>query len=231
MKTVRKLKKESKRIEIFLREYMIDLNGTAAAIRAGYTERTARITAAKLLSKANIRERLTKLIMERQKRVEVDADRVLQRFCDFAFATPQELISQWGELGIKVSDVIKALENISKHIVDIGAPAKLEKGRELLEKFKTKEIDVRDAAIEFAILGLRLPEVIKLELQKQKEPEMPLIGKVVSDDELDRSTEKEKAKALAWKEDELPKRRVNVARLEKELTGDSPKLADEEREE
>jgi len=47
----------------------------------------------------------------------------------------------------------------------------------------------------------------------------------MSEDELDRITEEEKAKALAWKEDELPKRRANVARLEKELTGDSPKLA------
>lgn len=39
----------------FIDEYLIDLNATQAAIRAGYNPNSARITGAKLLSKANIR--------------------------------------------------------------------------------------------------------------------------------------------------------------------------------
>lgn len=49
----------------FCEEYLIDCNATQAAIRAGYSEKTAKVVAAKLLTKANLRayidEKLTKL--------------------------------------------------------------------------------------------------------------------------------------------------------------------------
>lgn len=49
----------------FCEEYLIDCNAAQAAIRAGYSEKTAKVVAAKLLTKANLRayidEKLTKL--------------------------------------------------------------------------------------------------------------------------------------------------------------------------
>ena len=45
----------------FCKEYLKDFNGTRAAITVGYKENSARITAAKMLAKANIQKEITKL--------------------------------------------------------------------------------------------------------------------------------------------------------------------------
>ena len=38
----------------FVREYAVDCNGAAAAVRAGYSPRSAKVTASRLLTKANV---------------------------------------------------------------------------------------------------------------------------------------------------------------------------------
>ncbi|HSP41826.1 MAG TPA: terminase small subunit, partial [Luteolibacter sp.] len=46
----------------FCREYLVDLNGTQAAIRAGYSEKTARSQAGRLLTKVDIEEEIARLV-------------------------------------------------------------------------------------------------------------------------------------------------------------------------
>lgn len=62
---------------MFCREYLVDLNGTQAAIRAGYSENTANEQAAQLLAKLSIKEYVQSLMDERAKRVDITADYVL----------------------------------------------------------------------------------------------------------------------------------------------------------
>jgi phage terminase small subunit len=69
--------KRAEREEIFAREYIIDLNGQAAAERAGYAPKTARITASRLLTKANIRDIIAKLTKEKFAKLDISADWVL----------------------------------------------------------------------------------------------------------------------------------------------------------
>ena len=69
----------------FCEEYIIDFNGAQAAIRAGYAEKTARITAAKLLTKSNIQTYLSELIQERKERVKVSQDDVVRELSHIAF--------------------------------------------------------------------------------------------------------------------------------------------------
>lgn len=64
---------------MFCREYAIDLNGTQAAIRAGYSPKTANEQAARLLAKASVQEMVARVIEKRSIRVEVDAAWVLNR--------------------------------------------------------------------------------------------------------------------------------------------------------
>lgn len=66
----------------FVDEYLIDLNGTQACIRAGYSARTANRTATKLLSKAVIQEAIKKGMAARSQRTQVDADYVLNRLVE-----------------------------------------------------------------------------------------------------------------------------------------------------
>lgn len=63
----------------FVDEYILDLNATQAAIRAGYSEKTAREQGARLLSKVNIQAAIQELMQERSEKTRVDAQYVLDR--------------------------------------------------------------------------------------------------------------------------------------------------------
>lgn len=63
--------------EAFVREYLIDLNATQAAIRAGYSAKTAGWIGPQLLAKTHIAEAVAKASEDRAKRTEITADKVL----------------------------------------------------------------------------------------------------------------------------------------------------------
>ena len=62
----------------FVDEYLIDLNATQAAIRAGYSEKTAFATGHENLRKPKIADEIQRRMDERSDRVKIDADFVLQ---------------------------------------------------------------------------------------------------------------------------------------------------------
>jgi len=65
--------------ELFAREFIKDLNATQAAIRAGYSEKTARAIGCENLTKPDIQQRIAELNQERLERVQIDADYVLRQ--------------------------------------------------------------------------------------------------------------------------------------------------------
>lgn len=66
------------RQERFVAEYLIDLNATKAAIRAGYSERTARAIGAENLTKPDISESIAKAQGKRADKLEITAEKVLR---------------------------------------------------------------------------------------------------------------------------------------------------------
>ncbi len=76
----------------FCDEYLIDLNATQAAIRAGYSPGSAQQIGAENLSKPVIRVRIDKAIAERSKRTGANADRVVQELAKIAFLQADTLI-------------------------------------------------------------------------------------------------------------------------------------------
>ncbi|WP_337022536.1 MULTISPECIES: terminase small subunit [unclassified Pantoea] len=68
--------------EMFCREYLIDLNATQAAIRAGYSQKTANRTASINMSKIDIKNRISELKAQRNGQVEIDAKYVLHRLIE-----------------------------------------------------------------------------------------------------------------------------------------------------
>jgi phage terminase small subunit len=72
----------------FCREYLVDLNATAAAVRAGYSEATANQQGPRLLGDDRIQEEIQRLMGERSQRVEVKADRVVEELAAMAFYDP-----------------------------------------------------------------------------------------------------------------------------------------------
>lgn len=63
----------------FINEYLVDLNGTQAAIRAGYSPRTANRIAHEMLTKPDIQTELEHRVAARAKRTEMDADSIVKR--------------------------------------------------------------------------------------------------------------------------------------------------------
>ncbi|ENZ8460304.1 terminase small subunit [Klebsiella pneumoniae] len=68
--------------ELFAREYLKDLNATQAAIRAGYSEKTARSQANRLLTNVDIENRIAELKAVRNEAVGIDASYVLKRLIE-----------------------------------------------------------------------------------------------------------------------------------------------------
>jgi phage terminase small subunit len=87
--------------EAFCREYLIDLNGTQAYLRAGYkvsSERVATVNAARLLTNADVSAHLQTLMGKRAEKTEIDAEWVLKRLAQDATADVSDLYDENGNL-------------------------------------------------------------------------------------------------------------------------------------
>ncbi|NNC01881.1 terminase small subunit [Corallococcus exiguus] len=84
--------------ERFVQEYLVDLNGKQAAMRAGYSERSAEVTASKLLSNPKVRTAVDAAKAARAERVEVKADDVLRELLLIARTDIGDAFSPTGAL-------------------------------------------------------------------------------------------------------------------------------------
>jgi phage terminase small subunit len=89
--------------ERFCQEYLIDLNGTQAAIRAGYSPKTANEQAARLLADVNIRSRVEQLMKERSARCQVKQDDVITELKRLGFSNMQDF-SKWNGSSVTLED-------------------------------------------------------------------------------------------------------------------------------
>lgn len=88
---------------MFVAEYLVDLNATQAAIRAGYSPRTANEQGAQLLAKLSVAEAVAKAKAERSARLGLTADRVLEELATIAFAHMGQYAT-WGPDGLRLID-------------------------------------------------------------------------------------------------------------------------------
>lgn len=134
----------TKKQKRFVEEYLIDLNATQAAIRAGYSPDSAKEIGSENLTKPNIANAINQALAERSRRTGVNADRVVRELAKIAFVNAGEVIDldtallmdkiseddmaaiqsvkvkTFGEDGlereIKLADKLKALELLGKHL-------------------------------------------------------------------------------------------------------------------
>ncbi|MEF2146661.1 MAG: terminase small subunit [Desulfovibrionaceae bacterium] len=113
----------------FVAEYLIDLNATQAAIRAGYSARTAGSQGERLLKKVEIQIALAEAQQKRAERTEISQDRVLLEYSKLAFHNPQDFYDDKGNL-IEVHklprDVAAAITSMEVS-VDAEGKSKLQK--------------------------------------------------------------------------------------------------------
>ena len=126
---VEKLRERQKR---FIEEYLVDLNATQAAIRAGYSEQTAYSIGQRLLKKVEVQEAIQQAQNKRSERTQITQDEVIRRLIenvDISMGKKSTVItipskSENGEVvGNDVAQFVyepsaanKALELLGKHL-------------------------------------------------------------------------------------------------------------------
>lgn len=71
--------------ERFCQEYIVDFNATQAAIRAGYSQKTARDIACENLAKPNIENRIKELTSQLQKKTDITREMIIAEYAKIAF--------------------------------------------------------------------------------------------------------------------------------------------------
>ena len=130
----------------FVAEYLIDLNATQAATRAGYSARTANEQGARLLANVSVRAALQDAMQARSARTEVTADRVLAEYAKLAFLDPRRFYDAKGGLipvPLLPADVAAALSGME---VTVERAGKDEDGKQgFSDVTKIKFVDKKGA--------------------------------------------------------------------------------------
>lgn len=86
---------------MFVKEYLIDLNATQAAIRAGYSPKSAMEQGYQLLQKTSVQEEIQIQMNNRSKRTEITADKVLKELAKLGFSDMRDFAS-WDSGGVNL---------------------------------------------------------------------------------------------------------------------------------
>ena len=92
------MRKLTPRQQRFVAEYLCDLNATQAAIRSGYSAKTAEWIGPQLLTKIHVAEVVQAAMDERARRTGITQDRVLQEYARLAFYDPRKFFDEDGSL-------------------------------------------------------------------------------------------------------------------------------------
>lgn len=96
-RTVKKVPRLTDRMKVFVAEYAKDRNGTQAAIRAGYSPKTAQEQASVLLSKPIVRAAVDETLAKIAAKCELSAERTLREVARLAYFDPRKLFDAKGD--------------------------------------------------------------------------------------------------------------------------------------
>lgn len=138
----------------FVQEYLVDLNATQAAIRCGYSARTANEQGSRLLADVRIRDAVAKAMAERSARTEVTADRVIRELAAVAFANMRRYT--------KVVDgaPVVAFEDLSdddwRAVQSIESEVVLERAGDEFDRIRKTKFKLHDKLVALEKLGKHL---------------------------------------------------------------------------
>ena len=105
--------------KLFVEHYLVDLNATQAAIKAGYSKRSAMELGYQLLQKPSVSSAIQNAMQERSRRTQITQDRVLEELAAIGFSNIYDAINiERGKLEYKSIDALPA--DLQKAIVEIA---------------------------------------------------------------------------------------------------------------
>lgn len=129
----------SEKQQRFVQEYIIDLNARQAAIRAGYSPKTAGAQSSRLLTNVNIQDEIAKAMEDRGKRTGVTQDRVLVELSAIAFAKATDYVEVDNNGSVKIKPTSELTTEQKKAIAGIKEGAN---GIEIKLVDKTKALEM-----------------------------------------------------------------------------------------
>lgn len=105
--------------QLFVEEYLVDLNATQAAIRAGYSKRSARQIGAEYLSKPSIQEAIATAKAERLARVQVEQDEVVAWLAAVLRVNVSDVVN-WGPDGVELSPSVALPEETLAAVKEVS---------------------------------------------------------------------------------------------------------------
>jgi phage terminase small subunit len=115
----------------FIREYSVDFNATAAAIRAGYSKSTAGAIGHEYLGKPKIKDALAKYAAEKMAEIDFSATRVLKELARLAMFDPAKLFNEDGSV-----KAIHEMDENSRMAIAGFEVVELPGGKGVLKKFR-----------------------------------------------------------------------------------------------
>lgn len=130
--------------QMFVKEYLIDLNATQAAIRAGYSAKNADVIGNQLIGKTLVSNAIQAAMEKRSTRLEITADKVLQEIAKLAFANLQDFYDENGSL--------KDIHTLPRDVAVALSSSKIN----LTEACAVQEIKLHDKKGSLELLGRHL---------------------------------------------------------------------------
>lgn len=126
----------------FAEEYLIDLNATQAAIRAGYSPKRASEQGYQLLQKTTVSKEIEKAMAERSRRTGINQDRVIRELARIAFVNPKDVINS-DDASVKENaseDDLACIQSVKVKTMDGAKGKSVEREIRLNDKMKALEL-------------------------------------------------------------------------------------------
>ena len=125
----------------FVDEYLIDLNATQAAIRAGYSAKTADQQGSRMLTNVKVQQEISKEMAERSKRTGVNQDRVVLELARIAFVKMTDVVNDEGEIRPDATDDdLACIESVKYKRSDSDTGSSEEREVKIASKLKALEL-------------------------------------------------------------------------------------------
>lgn len=125
----------------FVDEYLIDLNATQAAIRAGYSVKTANEQGSQNLAKLSIQQAIAEQMAERSKRTGINQDRVVLELAKIALVKMTDIVDSQGRIKSDASpDDLACIESVKYKKSESDTGSSVEREVKIASKLKALEL-------------------------------------------------------------------------------------------
>jgi phage terminase small subunit len=138
--------------QAFVNEYIIDLNATQSAIRAGYSQDTAQVIGSENLAKPLVAEAIQAALDLRSERTRITADRVLVEVAKLGFSNIKNLFTEGGQL----RNLSTLSDEVAASIQSVEVVTKRVEGSEDHEVEYVHKIKMADKKASLELLGKHL---------------------------------------------------------------------------